>query len=182
MNPDTEKRLVPPRPNLGPEPWSERPVSSSWLALVAIAAFLLMGYPAWRLIRRRRKKIPTRPRSAPPWPTDTPRGQLVAQSYSLRDALAHHFGLTWRAKTIEELALEPRLAAVLDADELSDMIRFLDEVDRLKFAPERSDQDHEQLVRHLQSWQPRLAELERKLASQSARASNPEPVSGKAAV
>ena len=176
--PGTAKGLIPPRPNLGPEPWSEGDPSSLWLAVTTVATGLLMGYLGLRLVRRRRRKIAVRRRPDPSRSDDTPRGQLVAQSSSLRDALAHHFGLAWRAKTIEELASEPQLAAVLDTDELRDMIRFLDEVDRLKFAPERSDQHHERLAHHLQSWQPRLAELKKKFPSQAASDSNFDTVAG----
>ena len=36
----------------------------------------------------------------------TPRGRLVALSYSIRDALIGQFGTAWRAKTTEELSAE----------------------------------------------------------------------------
>ncbi len=77
--------------------------------------------------------------------------------------MANQFGTAWRAKTNEELAAEPRLAEVLGHDQLQELIRFLDQVDQLKFAPERSNHHHESLERELAAWEPRLADLKKKI-------------------
>jgi hypothetical protein len=107
-------------------------------------------------------------------PGDTsPRGQLVALSQSIRDSLAIQFGTAWRAKTTEELAAEPRLAELLGHDQLQELVRFLDQVDRLKFAPERSNRHHESLERELAAWEPQLADLKKKIqAKPEARQKN----------
>jgi hypothetical protein len=81
----------------------------------------------------------------------------------MRDVLANQFGTAWRAKTTEELSAEPRLEEVLGHDQLQVLIRFLDHVDRLKFAPERSNHHHELLERDLLAWEPRLADLKKKI-------------------
>ena len=90
-------------------------------------------------------------------PDVTPRGRLVALSKSTRNALAARFGTTWRAKTTEELAAEPLLAEVLGPEPLRDLIEFLDRIDRLKFATERSNPIRQPLENELADWNPRIA-------------------------
>ena len=98
----------------------------------------------------------------------TPRGRLVALSHSMRDVLTNQFGTAWRAKTTEELSAEPRLAEVLGHDQLRELIRFFDQVDQLKFAPERSNHRDESLERELAAWEPRLADLQKKIQAKPA--------------
>jgi hypothetical protein len=91
----------------------------------------------------------------------------------MRDVLTKQFGTAWRAKTTEELAAEPRLAEVLGHDQLRELIRFLDQVDQLKFAPERSNHHHESLERELAAWEPQLADLKKTIqAKPDARQKN----------
>ena len=52
---------------------------------------------------------------------------------------------------------------MLGPDQLQELIRFLDQVDHLKFAPERSNHHHESLAQELAAWEPRLADLEKKI-------------------
>ena len=150
------RSLVPPRPNLGPEPWptpSRLPIL--WLASAAVILLCLAGL-VWRSLRRRGKDS----REAQPSPDSldaTPRGRLVALSNSAKSALAAQFGATWRAKTTEELADEATLKEILGPDLHSELIEFLQGVDHLKFAPERSGRNGQALQEEYAAWGPRVA-------------------------
>jgi hypothetical protein len=152
------RSLVPPRKNLGPEPWPERrPLQSAWV----IVAILTLSVAVWllgRMVRRRLAR--SRPGQATPAVVDvTPRGRLVGLSTSTKNALATRFGSTWRAKTTEELADEPPLRDVLGPEMLTQLIEFLDRIDRLKFAPERPSKNRQSLEDELAAWDPRVAGL-----------------------
>lgn len=135
MNPASARGLVPPRPNLGPDPWSDpQQVSPFLLAMAVLAGLFIVWFVAKRL-RRRRKGKDGLDRLIPQTRDLSARGQLVAHSDSMRDELAHQFGSAWRAKTTEELSVEPQLEQILGRDQLEELIRFLDQVDHLKFAP-----------------------------------------------
>jgi hypothetical protein len=152
------RSLVPPRPNLGPEPWPKSsPLVGLWVVLgilfLAVAAGLI-----WRMVRRRgARAIQGSP--APSALDVTPRGRLVALSTSTKNALASRFGSTWRAKTTEELAAESVLKDVLGPEMLGQLIEFLDRIDRLKFAPERPNHNGRSLPEELAAWDPRVAGL-----------------------
>jgi hypothetical protein len=172
VNKPAGPRLVPPRPNLGPESWSEaRPVAVA----VIVAAFLgglLIAWLLWRWRRKRRswirrEKKPQRPHDA------TPQGRLVACSHSIRETLADQFGTAWRAKTTQELAAEVRLLEVLGQVQLDDLIRFLDLVDHLKFAPERSSNHHESLESVLANWELQIATIGKKIQTKPERRQKP---------
>ena len=163
MNPANARGLVPPRPNLGPEPWSDPPPIALLLWVAgALACLVLIWFARRRLRRSRVGRAGAHLSNYGPSDT-TPRGRLVAHSHSIRDVLANQFGTAWRAKTTEELAADPRLAEVLGQDQLQALIRFLDQVDQLKFAPERSNHRHESLERELATWEPRLTDLKKKI-------------------
>jgi hypothetical protein len=163
VNPATAPGLVPPRPNLGPEPWSD-PVPIMLLLCVGGALVsLLVAWLLWRRLRRARGDRAGLALTNQSPRDDSPRGRLVALSNSVRDDLANQFGTAWRAKTTEELSAEPRLEDVLGRDQLQELIRFLDQVDQLKFAPERTNHHHVSLERELTAWEPRLADLKNKI-------------------
>ncbi len=150
--------LVPPRPNLGPEPWPETsPFQMVWM-VVAGAALLVVAWFLWRIVRRRLARSLEKPAAADAL-DDTPRGRLVALSGSAKSALAARFGSTWRAKTTEELAVEPALAELLGPEMFRELIEFLDRTDRLKFAPERPARSGLTLEEELAAWDPRIASL-----------------------
>jgi hypothetical protein len=169
VNPANARGLVPPRPNLGPEPWSDPPPIALfvWVAC-ALACLVLILLLRRRLHRVRAGRAGHELSNQGP-PDTTPRGRLVALSQSTRDVLANQFGTAWRAKTTEELSAEPLLAEVLGRDQLQELIRFLDQVDQLKFAPERSNHHHESLERELAAWAPRLANLKEKIQTKPER-------------
>jgi membrane protein implicated in regulation of membrane protease activity len=150
------RTLVPPRPNLGPEPWTTSPpLNPNWL-LLAIPTAVVFVWAFWKFLRRSLAG-PRQDRAAPDEPDVTPRGRLVALSMSTKNALAARFGATWRAKTTEELATEPTLAEVLGPEPLRELIEFLDRIDRLKFAVERPNQVRQPLENELADWGPRIA-------------------------
>ncbi len=165
MNGNEARGLVPPKPNLGPEPWRDvRPGSRVLLPaiLVAIAVVALLLAWSWRrrhaALRARRTLADLAMAAAP-----TPRDRLVGLSESIRDALTIPFGISGRAKTTEELASDERLAGLLGDDDFRELIRFLDRIDVLKFAPERGDDGQGALEEMLASWEPRIATLDARI-------------------
>ena len=115
VNPVSARGLVPPRPNLGPESWSEPPP----VAIAVIVAAALGGLFTRLAILEMAPQEEVRIRRAikPPSSHDaTPQGRLVACSHSIRETLANQFGTAWRAKTTEELADEAPLLEVLGHD------------------------------------------------------------------
>jgi hypothetical protein len=166
VNEPTARSLLPPRPNLGTEPWSDsRSVDRAWLVAPALIA-LVAAWIAWRLVRARRAPTPQGPVSLQPL-DESPRGRLVALSSSAKTALAARFGPAWRAKTTEELAVEPALAQLLGPDLFPELIEFLDRTDRLKFAPQRPNHAGQSLEQELAQWDPRVAGLIGKIGARS---------------
>jgi len=163
VNDAVPRGLVPPRPNLGPEPWpGDLPVAAVLLAAGALISLVLAWF-CWRLIRRGRARS-GRSSLAPRNQLDaTPRGQFVALSDSIREALIRQFGTAWRAKTTEELSADAQLAHALGPEPLQELIRFLDQVDHLKFAPERSNHHDQSLEQELAAWTPRVTGLLKKI-------------------
>jgi hypothetical protein len=162
---DDARGLVPPRPNLGPEPWRDVPPPSRLLlpaALVAVAVIALVLAWIWR---RRRAALRTRQAlaAAETVAEPTPRDRLVGLSESIRDALTVPFGTSGRAKTTEELAADERLAGLLGDDGFRELIRFLDRIDLLKFAPARGGSHRESLDEMLTDWTPRIAALDARI-------------------
>ncbi len=106
--------LVLPRPNLGPEPWSE-PRPGWGPAELAIGLALVAGLLGLATRRARRRRADRRPASDlggagldPPDPT--PSRRLIASAGPVRAALVAEFGVAWAARTTEEIALDPTLA------------------------------------------------------------------------
>jgi hypothetical protein len=172
VNPSSARALVPPRPNLGPEPWSESGASALYLGLGGTLAGLLIGWFLWNRLRRARAGRTVFDLSSQDPRDNSPRGRLVALSQSVRDLLANQFGPAWRAKTNEELSAEPRLVELLGHDQLLELVRFLDLIDRLKFAPNRSNHDHESFEQQFTAWEPRFAEFREKIQAKPTRRLN----------
>ncbi len=51
------------------------------------------------------------------------------------------------------------LAELLGAEPLGELIEFLDGIDRLKFAPERPNNNRRSFQEDLAKWDPRIAEV-----------------------
>ncbi len=169
MNGNEARGLVPPKPNLGPEPWRDVRHTSRLLlpaALVAVAVVALVLAWIWR---RRRAAIRARQAlvRAGTVAEPTPRDRLVGLSESIRDALTVPFGTAGRAKTTEELASDDRLAELLGDDGFRELIRFLDRIDVLKFAPERGDNHRVSLDEMLTDWEPRIAALDARIRTRT---------------
>jgi hypothetical protein len=170
VNPANARALVPPRPNLGPEPWSEAGPITLYVAIATALTALLVGWIVWTKLARARTRRRARNSSSRQGPYDTsPRGRLVALSHSMRDVLADQFGAAWRAKTNEELSAEPLLLESLGHDQLQELIQFLVDIDRLKFAPNRSNHQQVSLEEQLAAWEPRLADLGAKIKAKPER-------------
>jgi hypothetical protein len=149
-------QLVPPQPNLGPEPWPE---PAPWLLVLWVAAglfLLVLGVLAFRLVRSARRRRRRRDQARAPLADATPRNRLVTLSDTIRDDLSTRFGTSWRAKTTEELAVDGQLEELLGAELFPELIGFLDQVDRLKFATERASQSDDALAEQITTWEPRV--------------------------
>jgi MYXO-CTERM domain-containing protein len=127
--------LVPPRPNLGPEPWPDSPrwpgAAGWWGVGLALICLLIL----WR--RRRRK---TRPavlvdlETTAIDPDSSPRQRLIASSEVIRSALIGTFGPAWGSKTTEEIDADPTLLERFEEAEIDRLVAFLKSADRAKFA------------------------------------------------
>lgn len=138
--------LVPPRPNLGPEPWPDDsrgyPLVIWWILAVALLALLVAG----RLRKVQRKcrltegiVMPDPSRDADP----SNRQRLIAASELVRGALIDAFGSGWGSKTTEEIGNGSGLVDKLGASDVERLVEFLQEADRVKFAeaePSRFDE------------------------------------------
>jgi hypothetical protein len=129
--------LVPPRPNLGPEPWPDAPgwlgVAGWWGSGLALMLLLVL----WRRRRRRSRAGSSSLASPIDLPAEvepTPRQRLITASVDVRGALIGAFGTTWASKTTEEIADEPKLAERFDPPEVERLVAFLRLADRVKFA------------------------------------------------
>ncbi len=137
----TKAVLVPPQPNLGPEPLPEPgSVVHALLALVFVIAGLSQLGLILRLLRklrnRRRLRALRVEQARPAAVPGSLRDQIIARSQEVRAALAARFGPSWRAMTTEEIAAGPALADHLGPDRAARLIAFLGAADRAKFAGE----------------------------------------------
>lgn len=137
QGPEAEGSLVPPRPNLGPEPWPEPP---GWSGRAVGAMLGLMGLLlllAWRWQRRRVRRHSARPSSVEAIPEETvddPRRRLIASAEVARGALIAAFGPAWRSKTTEEIADDTGPSARFEPAEVERLVALLRLADRVKFA------------------------------------------------
>lgn len=126
--------LVPPHPNLGPEPFPE-PGSVGvwpWLTGLALAAGLFAGLLGSR--RRRRATARARGGLSDTRLPGSPAGGVVALAEAARAALVARFGEPWRTKTTEEIAADPAPAGAFGVETAATLIALLGEADRLKFS------------------------------------------------
>ncbi|AMV39945.1 hypothetical protein [Planctomyces sp. SH-PL62] len=152
--------LVPPRPNLGPEPWRDENAPTSplaWIATATVAALLV----AW-IMRRRRRGAGSIATASSAEVDDSPEGRLVALGDRLRAVLASRLGPSLRARTTEEIAGDPRLAERLDGEDLDRLVAILGAGDRVKFARRGVA---EGLLERLPEWTAWAGSLDGRLAS-----------------
>jgi hypothetical protein len=123
--------LVPPRPNLGPEPWTDGGFETPLLILTITAGLAAFGF--WRR-RRRRSGAVSRPQSPAPTLDDSPEARLLALCEQVRGTLSSRFGPGLRARTTEEIAVDPEIRQHIGAEHFERVTALLRSGDRLKFA------------------------------------------------
>jgi len=161
VNVTAPRGLVPPRPNLGPEPWSEtRSVTDAYSVAFALLVILSGAalYGVWRKRRIARGKG-AKPPVIDERPDAAPRERLIGLAGSLRTALTDRFGASYRARTIEELSADGDLGKLLGVELFGQLIQFLDQIDQLKFAPARTQNQQQALEQELVDWEPRVKNL-----------------------
>ncbi|MEO6809526.1 MAG: hypothetical protein ABI353_10495 [Isosphaeraceae bacterium] len=134
------KALVPPRPNLGPEPWSA-PLSFGVRETLACALVVaLVGLAAWCWLRSRRKRRAEVGSVVPGQrDPDSPRERLIARAEAIRANLANRFGSSLLASTTEEIADQGMLVEAFGLDSASRLVQFLHLADRAKFDLDDAD-------------------------------------------
>ena len=147
MNRENARVLVPPRPNLGPEPWSEER-SSLWPLL---GVGLVLFAAVWMISRRRRRRRAVTP-PQPVTSLDTPDAQLLSLAVQARETLAARFGPSLRARTTEEISNDTVLKEALGDDHFQSLIRLLSMADYWKFASAPENGQTESLLEELPHW------------------------------
>jgi len=151
LNQENPRVLVPPRPNLGPEPWSEERLSLWPLLEVGLVLAALLAGAVWIISRRRRRR---RAVSTPQPVTslDTPDAQLLSLAVQARETLATRFGPSLRARTTEEIASDPQVKEALGDDHFASLIRLLSTADHWKFASPPENGQTASLLEELPHW------------------------------
>ena len=138
--------MLPPRPNLGPEPW---PSASSWpwQVFAATVVVLVLIARGLALFRRRRPTTAASLLPSSSSPDPSPSRDRV------REALAHAFGPSWRARTTEEVAGSSALPERFGDEVSARVVAYLRAADRSKFSADPAPPDKE-----LAWWAERFAE------------------------
>lgn len=140
--------LLPPRPNLGPEPWSDPPGPGPLELGAAVALAVGVAAAAVVLIQaRRRWRSEAGARPGPSAILEaaeaeglTDADRLLRRAEALREALISAFGPSWAARTTEEVAAAPVLAERLGPEGAARVVALLGAADRAKFAGIADDQ------------------------------------------
>jgi hypothetical protein len=152
--------ILPPRPNLGPEPLPplEDPalVGLAWTVVACLLALLAIG---WLFLRRRRKapstEAPRKRPSLPQEPVDLAVDSVVSAAEQARRLVAHRFGHDWLARTTDELLDDPAVTQTLHSSTRSRLEALLLAADRVKFAARNGepvlDQGWDELLSTLRS-------------------------------
>jgi hypothetical protein len=153
LNQTSPRALVPPRPNLGPEPWSETRLDRELPLEIGLALALVLAALFW-IIRRRvvRRHAPL---AEPEFSAldDSPGAVLLSLAAKVREALAARFGPSLRARTTEEIAADDAIREALGAENLEPLTHLLIAADRWKFASEPGNGREESLLGDLSNWE-----------------------------
>ena len=141
--------IVLPRPNLGPEPWPDPPL---WPWLVA-AGVLIRGRLARPSPPEATARQEGRGRRSPARSRDRRPRCAPELTDRVRSALVRAFGPGWRARTTEEVAASPDLAARFGEEVAGRVVDYLRAVDRAKFSADPAGPPDE-----LDWWAARFAE------------------------
>ncbi len=145
MNEPSGSVLIPPRPNLGPEPLIDSQASVNLGFGIGIAILLALLALIFVVFLRRRSRRGKRLSGVPMFPDtsdESERERMIAWSIAVREALASRFGNVWKARTTEEIADDPQLLAQIGSERSERLIRFLREADRAKFADSSAALDY----------------------------------------
>lgn len=133
-----DEPLLPPRPNLGPEPWqASNGIDFGDTVVLALIVLILVSVAllAWRRRHRSHRRATTKtPGLILESESLTPADRLVARAEAVREGLIAAFGPGWAARTTEEVAAAPELSHRIGADRASQVVALLTEADRAKFA------------------------------------------------
>ena len=136
-SPSVPATLVPPRPNLGPEPFDEPSTPWAWVAGLALAGGL-SGLWAWRRRRGRSRRSrageQAEARGTEALATGPPADEIVRLAETARASLAERFGVTMWARTTEEIAGDAGLDETIGAASVGRLTALLRLADRAKFA------------------------------------------------
>jgi hypothetical protein len=154
LNQTSPRALVPPRPNLGPEPWSETRIGRELPLEIGLALALVLASLLWIIRRRRlvhrRVALPETQVSAH---DDSPGGVLLSLAAKVREDLATRFGPSLRARTTEEIVADSAIREALGDGNLEPLTHLLITADRWKFASEPSNGREESLLEDLSNWE-----------------------------
>jgi hypothetical protein len=154
LNPASATVLVPPRPNLGPEPWPDATFPGPELiGLVLLIVCLAIG-TVWILKRRGAiARLKAKRKHSAVALDDSPTTRFLALTGLTRDALAEHFGPGLRARTTEEIAVDTTLKEQIGEEYFDQLLCLLRAADRLKFAVEPAAQPEMIEPADLSTWE-----------------------------
>jgi hypothetical protein len=125
--------LVPPRPNLGPEPF-ETSAPWRWAAGPAAVGLAVVAAAWWARSRRGTRRPTTTVKEPMEATRPSPDEAILALADRAREALVSRFGESFRAKTTEEVAPNPDVVSSFDAETRERLAELLRHADLVKFA------------------------------------------------
>ncbi len=170
-NVQTPISLVPPRPNLGPEPYLElNRGSEAWsivlfAGLCVLAASLVLAFS-----RRWSKRRSNQGETTTDLVELSPKRLMELWSGEVRDALIKRFGPKYAGTTTEELAEDSAIVGALGRTEADLLLELLGLADRVKFST-HDDSWNSESFEHWRRW---VEDLPGKLEP-------PRPVHGRSA-
>jgi hypothetical protein len=154
LNQTSPRALVPPRPNLGPEPWSETRIDRELPLEVGLALALGLAGLLWIIRRRRvvRRRLAVIEKQVSAH-DDSPGAVLLSLAARVREDLAARFGPSLRARTTEEIAADAAIREALGSKNLEPLTHLLITADRWKFASEPGNGLEESMLDDLSNWE-----------------------------
>ena len=115
-----------PRPNLGPEPWSDLGWGwTGWWVAGSVCFVVLTLVLVWSRARGRTVAAVTEGDGGGDPSISSGAAILIRRAEAIREALATRGGTTWRAKTTEEVERDLEGLEFLDATNRSEIVRWL---------------------------------------------------------